>query len=641
MKPMTLVLFALLACAAAPAVAQRPALIETPSLAEDVAARHLPPVAERVPQEPAIADFGGTNSKIGRHGGEIRLLMNQSRDVRMMVVYGYARLVGYDHNFNLVPDILAKVENERDRVFTLHLRPGHRWSDGNPFTTEDFRYWWEEVVGNRQLAPLGPPKMMTVDGKPPKFEVLSPTAVRFTWEGPNPYFLQALAGPAPLYIYRPSHYLRQFHQKYADAAALAEAVKQASVRNWAQLHNRQDNQYRNDNPDLPTLDPWVVQTKPPADRFVFTRNPYYHRVDAEGRQLPYLDRVAMNIADGRILPTKTSAGEADLQSRGLTFANYTFLRQASKRNDFDVRLWDTARGAQVALFPNLNVNDPEWRALNRDVRFRRALSMAVNRREINQVVYFGLALEGGNTLLPASPLYNAEDRAAWSRFDLNEANRLLDEIGLTKRDSRGVRLLPSGQPVEIVIETAGEDTEQTDVLELVHDSWMQAGIKLFTKPSQREVFRNRIFAGQTTMSIWSGIENGLASPGMSPEEFAPTSQQQLQWPKWGQFYETAGTSGEACDDPAARELLQLAAAWRDAPDLESRYAIWRQMVRINADQVFSIGIVASVKQPVVVSRRLRNVPEVGVHNWDPGAFFGIYRPDTFWMAMPGTTAGAR
>ena len=627
---------------ALPAAAQqRPRLLETPNLAADVDAGRLPRVRERVPEEPYVSSFSTTGATIGRHGGELHMLIGRAQDIRMMVVYGYARLVGYDANFNLEPDILRAIDVDHDRVFTLHLRHGHRWSDGQPFTAEDFRYWWDDVAHNKRLSPYGVPKTMLVDGKEPKFEVIDPVTVRFTWASPNPYFLPALAGASPLYIYRPAHYLRQFHEKYADPAKLKDEVKAAGARNWAQLHNRKDNQYKNDNPDLPTLDPWVVQTPPPADRFVFLRNPYFHRIDAEGRQLPYIDRVVMGVVDGRILPAKTGSGETDLQARGLTFNNYTFLRQAAKRNDFSVELWKIARGAQLALYPNLNAADPVWRGLNRDVRFRRALSLAINRHEINQVAYFGLALEGGNTLLPDSPLFRPEDRAAWSQFNLQEANRLLDEIGLTKRNSDGIRRLPDGRPLEIIIETAGEDTEQADVLELIHDSWLDAGIKLFIKPSQREVFRDRIFSGDTVMSIWPGLENGLVTADMAPDEFAPTSQQQLQWPKWGEYSETSGKSGEKPEDPVVQKLLELHTAWRNASGLEARRAIWRQMIEINADQVYSIGLIAGVKQPVVLSRQLRNVPKEGVYNFEPGAFFGIYHPDTFWWDKPATTAEAR
>jgi peptide/nickel transport system substrate-binding protein len=625
-------------CVLTPATALAVTPIEPTNLASEVAAGRLKPVAERIPRLPKIINPDRADIVPGRHGGEMRMVMGRAQDVRMMVVYGYARLVAYNTKFQLEPDILAKVENEGDRVFTLHLRPGHRWSDGQPFTAEDFRYYWEDVANNRNISPAGPPRALTFDGKPASVEFPDPHTVRYSFAGPNPFFLTQLAGPSPLYIFRPAHYLKQYYQKYTDANTLAENVRKANARNWSQLHNRLDNQYRNDNPDLPSLEPWVLQTRPPADRFVFVRNPYYHRLDMEGRQLPYVDRVVMNIADGRLIPAKTGAGEADLQARNLAFNNYTFLRQAQKRNDFTVHLWDSAKGAHLALYPNLNVNDPVYRDLVRDVRFRRALSLAINRREINQVAYFGLALEGANSVLPSSPLYKPEYRDSYSRFDLREANRLLDEIGLTKRDGRGVRLMKDGRPLEIIVETAGEDTEQTDVLELVHDSWMAAGVKLFSKPSQREMFRNRVFAGQSVMTIWTGLENGVPSADMSPEELAPVTQQQLQWPKWGQFIETGGKSGEKVDIPAALDLERLNAAWSRAKDIEERAAIWHQILKINAEQVFTIGLIAGVKQPVVVSNKLRNVPAQGIFNWDPGSFFGIYRPELFWFGEPGQTA---
>ena len=185
--------------------------------------------------------------------------------------------------------------------------------------------------------------------------------------------------------------------------------------------------------------------------------------------------------------------------------------------------------------------------------------------------------------------------------------------------------------MEIIVETAGEDTEQTDVLELIAENWAEIGVKMFIKPSQREVFRNRIFSGQALMSIWSGLENGVATPAFSPQELAPTSQQQLMWPKWGQHFETSGKMGEAPEMPLVQELLQLSAEWIEATDIKRREAIWHRMLEIHSDQVFSIGVVSGVKQPVVVKHGLMNVPEKGIYNWDPGAHFGIYRPDTFWF----------
>jgi peptide/nickel transport system substrate-binding protein len=604
---------------------------ETPFFQADVDAGRLPPVADRLPAEPAREPLQEAGLKPGQHGGTLNLLMAKANDVRQMVVFGYARLVGYDSRLTLQPDLLASYTEEEGRIFTLRLRKGHRWSDGAPFTTEDFRYWWEDMANNPELSPSGPPIQMLVDGVPPTVEILDKTTIRFTWPAPNPAFLPALAGARPMTIFAPSHYLRQFHGRYQDPAKLEAMVKETKRRNWASVHNRMDDEYKNENPDLPTLGPWVNTTRPPAERFVFRRNPFYHRVDPVGRQLPYIDEVVISLAAAQLIPAKAGSGESDLQARYLSFSNISFLKQNEEQYGFNTLLWRTGKGAHLALFPNLNHQDPVWRNLFRDARFRRALSLAVNRDEVNQVIFYGFALPAGNNLLPDSPLYQAERDKRWTGFDLAAANRLLDESGLP-RGAGGVRQLPDGRPLEIVVETAGESTEQTDVLELVGRTLLKAGIKIYSKPLQREVMRNRVFAGEAQMAIWSGLENGIATDLMSPAELAPTSQQHLQWPRWGQHWETKGQAGDPIDMAEPQRLFDLYREWRVARTAAERTRIWEEMLDIWTDQVYTIGLVSGVLQPVVVSRRLQNVPNEGFFNWDPGAHFGAYRPDRFWLA---------
>lgn len=607
-----------------------PGLTEPLSLVDDVAAGRLPPVVERIPAEPSIADFS-YGQTIGRYGGQLRLLMGRAKDTRQMVVYGYARLVGYNRDFEIVPDILKDVTVEDGRIFTLHIRKGHRWSDGHPFTAEDFRYYWEDIANNDEMSPAGLPQALTVNDQGPRFEILDEQTVRYTWPQPNPYFLPALARASPLFIYAPAHYLKQFHARYQDPEVLEEMVEAEGQRNWVGLQLHHARQYKNINPDLPSLQPWVLQTRPPATRFVFRRNPYFHRLDPKGQQLPYIDEVAMTIASAKLIPAKAGAGESDLQARGLGFSDYTFLKQGEKSSNFRVLLWKTAKGAEMALYPNLNTTDEVWRRLFRDVDFRRALSLGLDRHEINQVIYYGLAREANNSVLPESPLYREKYAKAWTGFAPERANRILDTLGLTERDSRGLRLLPDGRPMELIVETAGEDTEQSDVLELVRDSWMRLGIKIYTKPLQREVFRNRIFAGTTLMSVWFGLENGIPTPDSSPQELAPTSQQHLQWPKWGQYHQTNGNAGEPIDMEWPRRLARLNEDWVQARSREERAEIWHRMLDIFTDRVFTLGLVSAVRQPVVVNKRLRNVPDVAIYNWNPGGHFGVYRPDTFWF----------
>ncbi|MEO3435452.1 ABC transporter substrate-binding protein [Inquilinus sp. CAU 1745] len=607
------------------------ALVETPSLEASVADGTLPPVAERVPDNPLVVDFEALGKELGQPGGQIEWLARRSRDIRIMNVYGYARLVGYDTDFNIQPDLLESYEVEEERIFTFHLRPGLRWSDGAPFTAEDFRYYWEDVALNDDLKPYGPDYRLIVDGQLPTFEVLDDYTVRYTWPTPNPAFLPALAGAAPLYVYAPAHYLKQFHAAYTDIEELEAMAEAEGQRNWAALHIIKGDLYDAENPDLPVLQPWVNTTPSPAQRYVFERNPYFHRIDPAGHQLPYLDRVIVNITESSLIPAKTGAGESDLQARGLRFDNITFLKEAEERGDYTVRLWPTSLGSEIALYPNLNAADPVWRELNRDARFRRALSLAVNREELNQVLWFGLARPGNNTVLPESPFFDEERFHLWATYDIDRANALLDEIGLTERNDEGLRLLPDGRPLEIVIESTGERSIEIDALELIADSWRKIGVGLFVNQSQRDVWRNRIFAGEAVMSVWTGLDNGLITRSTVPVELAPVDQNWLQYPAWGQHYQTDGVAGTAPDLEWAEELMRLYDEWRTATEIERRVEIVDRMLDIHAEQVTSIGTVQGVLQPVVVSNSLHNVPVEAIYSWDPGAHFGIYRPETFWV----------
>ena len=596
-----------------------------------VEAGTLPPANERLPKTPRVINLAAMGRIPGRHGGDIRTLIGGQKDIRLMTIYGYARLVGFDEKLNLQADILESFETIEDRIFTFRIREGHKWSDGSSLTPEDFRYCWENVQNNEDLSPGGIAPYLMSGGKPPVFEIIDDRTVRYSWELPNPDFLPKLAAAQALSMVMPAAYLKQFHEKYQTEEKLAELVKKYKVKKWAALHIRMSRQYRPENPSLPTLDPWRNTIEPPSEQFVFERNPFFHRVDENGLQLPYIDRFILNSSTSSLIPAKTGAGESDLQSTGLDFSDYTFLKDAEKRHQFKVSLWKKTQGSRLALLPNLNYADPAWRELLRDVRFRRALSLAIDRREINMAVFFGLAKESADTMLPESPLYRPEFANAWISHDPDRATALLDEAGLAGRDGEGQRLLPDGRQVQIIVETAGESTLETDVLELVADYWSKIGISLFIRTSQRDVFRSRATAGEIMMAIWSGIDNGLATAEMNPGQLAPTANDQLQWPVWGMHYETHGEKGSAPDLAEAAELMRLYEAWRISKSTAERTEVWQRILSLYCDQVFSIGIVNATLQPVVQSSRLRNIPFNGLYSFDPTCYFGVYMPDTFWL----------
>ncbi len=602
---------------------------EIPYFREAVEKGTLPAMQKRLPEEPRVVPLMEGQVE-GQYGGSLHTLITGASDVKLMFVYGYARLVGFTPDLGIAPDIARDFEVEDNRVFTFHLRKGHRWSDGASFTSEDFRYWWEDVANNKKLSPTGPPASLLVDGKYPEVTFPDELTVRYSWQKPNPNFLALLAGASPLLIYRPAHYLKKYHDRYVDKSKMSK-IQKIKFKSWASNHNRKDNLYKFDNPDLPTLQPWRNTTSAPANRFVGVRNPFFHRIDPSGRQLPYIDRIILSISEGKLISAKAASGDVDLQARAIKLQDATFLKENEKRSKYRTLLWPTVRGSHFALYPNLNAVDPVWRRLLRDVRFRRALSLGIDREEINDVLFFGLATEGNNTVQSQSRLYSEDLRTRWAKLDVEQANKLLDDVGLVQKNEEGIRLLPNGEPLLLIVETAGESSEQADVLELIRDSWREIGISLFIKPSQRSVFRNRIFAGETILSVWSGFENGVPTAASSPAVLATTSQTSYQWPKWGQYFETKGQSGEPADMPEAKRLNALYEKWQNAATREIQAEAWQEMLEIHAEQQFTIGVVSGILQPIVVKNILKNVPKKAIFNWDPGAQFGIYHPDLFWF----------
>ena len=635
MRKFLLALAATLAFAPLAAHSDGPVLQESSFWAQEVNAGSLPHEQDRIPSEPLVVDLEAKGRSFGRQGGTLRTLISRTKDVRQMVVYGYARLVGYQPDYTLAPDILAAVDVEEGRKFTLHLRPGHRWSDGMPFTSDDFRYWWENVANDPDITPSGPPDFMIVDNRMGKVTFPDEHTVVFEWQIPNPNFLPLLAQASPPFIYRPAHYLSQFHKKFADPDALVEKIKAARVKSWAALHNKRDNMYKFDNPALPTLQPWINTSDKDSSRKLFVRNPYFHRIDSRGVQLPYIDVVQMTVVGGGLIAAKANAGEVDLQARGLDFPDVAILKKGeADGGKYRTLLWANGAASQIAIYPNLNFADPVWREVMRDVRFRRALSLGIDRRMINRALYFGLASEGGMSALSQSALYNDDNTHAWSMMNLAHANALLDDMGLTDRTPAGLRKLPDGRPMEFVIETAGERSEEENALAIIADTWRDLGIRLIMRPLDRDILRNRIYAGRTMASVWFGWDNGLPGPSTSPSYLAPTNQEFFAWPMWGQYYQTVGQAGSPPDMQPAKRLMLLANDWNHTDDPQVREDIWKRMLAIHAEQQFAIGVLAEAPQPVVVSNDLMNVPEHGIWAFDPGAHFGIHRIDEFYFQDP-------
>ena len=608
-------------------------MIETPSLADQVKSGALPPVDKRIPEQPWIVkQFAGGDGP-GKQGGQLNMLVASARDTRLMTVYSYTRLIVYDDKFKLHPDILESYEVKDGREFTLKLRAGHKWSDGHPFTTEDFRFFWEDVANNKELSPSGPSVELLVDGKPPKVEIIDERTIKYSWDKPNPYFIESQARAAPLFLFRPAHYLKKFHAKYTPRGDRQVGQGRHRAASWVQIYRRLDVMYGNDNVDLPSLNPWVNTTPSPAQRFVFARNPYYHRIDEKGQQLPYIDDVIFTVAATNLIPAKAGLGEADLQPRYLNMRDYTFLQKSAKTSGVDVRLWESGSGSQIALYPNLNANDEEWRKLMRDVRFRRALSLAIDREELNQVVYLGLAKPSNNTIMERSELFKPEYATKWAQYDPKLANKLLDEIGLTKRDPQGIRLLPDGRPATIVVEHASEETEDADALQLIAEYWKKIGIKMLTKPQTAREFPAAHLLGRGDHDRLRRRRDRRADAQHQPQGVRADHAGRPAMVPLGHVRRVQGQAGrEVRHGRRPASCSTTSRSGRPRPTTPSAARPGTRSCSANADEVFSIGTVNGIRQPIVVGPKVRNVPKEGYYAWDPGGYIGLYQPDTFWMA---------
>jgi peptide/nickel transport system substrate-binding protein len=315
------------------------------------------------------------------------------------------------------------------------------------------------------------------------------------------------------------------------------------------------------------------------------------------------------------------------------------LKEGEKAKGYTTLLWPYARGTELALYPNLNTVDPVWRQLNRDIRFRRALSLGIDRKTLNNALLFGLGTEGNNTIVAESPLFSQELRTTNADYNPGEASRLLDEIGLTKRNGAGIRLLPDGRELEIIVETDGESSLVVDGLTLIGEFWREIGVRLFVKPQDRTVLRNRSYAGLTVMVAAPGLDNAIPTVIMPPTELAPMRQDNYTWPKWGQFVETKGKNGEQVDIPEAQRLLDLYTTWMNTGNRDVQRDAWNEMLRNHAENQWSIGTISGALQPIVMRNGLQGLPAKALYSWEPTAMIGIYRPDEiFWNKAAGKEA---
>ena len=586
---------------------------EAPMLADLVKQGKLPPVEQRLPQEPLVV---APLEEIGQYGGTWRRAAVGVSDVGIINSrITYENLVRWSADGKkVVPNVATKWKIEDGgKTFTFYLRKGIKWSDGQPFTAEDIVFWYKEVLLNKDLTPTFP-TWLTVDGKPGKVEKVDDYTIRFKFDAPYGLFMQILAGPNALGITQyPAHYLKQFHINYTPKEKLEAMAKEAGFQLWHQLFsNKQSWQ----NPDCPRIWAWVITTPPPSNIVIATRNPYYWKIDTAGNQLPYIDKIRFDIVENvEVLNMKAMAGEIDMQFRHIVWTNYTLFMENREKGNYRVLKWTSAEGSNALLMPNLNHKDPVLRKLFENLDFRRALSLAINRDEINQIAYLGMGKPRQAAVIPQCPYYKPEYEKAYAEYNPAKANQLLDKIGLTKRDKDGFRLRPDGKTLTVTIEYAPIFGPWTDVVTMVKKYWESVGIKTLLKEESRDLFTTRAQAGELDIGIWTMdrcftplVEPLYWLPGM-PSGTPPNNANEY-W-RW---YRTGGKEGEKPPEDIVK-VYQLYDKAKSTTNETARTNYAHEIMRLNAKNLWVIGIVGVLPQIVIVKNNFRNVPEDAIQDW--------------------------
>ena len=585
-------------------VEQNRAMAEAPMLAVRVERGELPPIDQRLPENPLVVPVYG---EPGLYGGTWRKFDISPDLPTMKLINGYTPLVRWKPDVSgVMPGLAERWEFSADgRKITFHLRRGVKWSDGHPFTSESVAFWWALCLDDRH--PDTPPEWAFSNGKRVEVSTPDPYTVVFEYEGPF-YFLPLVMATGfwtPERVLAPAHYLREFHPDHNPA-----------YEDFTEMERKRN---PSANVDLPALGPWEMSyLSPTADRAVFTRNPYYHGVDPEGRQLPYIDQVeCIRVQSPEAGVLYAISGSLDAQFRLINFQDYALLKRFAEKGDYKVHTWEDGSGAWHTVYINWSTPDPRKRELFRDPSFRRGLSHAIDRERINQIIWQGTAEPRQATITDEAWHFNSPRgrdvlhrwKNAWARHDLREANELLDAAGLTGRDDAGFRTFPGGEPLELVLDIY-DIPHAADQAELIKDDWKQVGLRVRIRQSGDVDLGARVNRAKFEMYLRITSELDLFT---YPSHVFPT-QIQTWHPAIGRWYTTGGEEGEAPEPGGVMDqLLKIYEQTKAEPDLEKRHGLVLEAIELHLEHgPFMIGTTGRQKHLVVTTNAMRNVPTGGI-----------------------------
>ena len=579
---------------------------ESPMLSELVDQGALPAVGERLPEDPLVIV---PPEQMGPYGGTWTRLASGPKDIGILEArLAYDGLVRWGPMANeILPNLAVRWTIEDSaKTFTFWLRRGVRWSDGHPFTADDIQFWHEDVLLNKEITPVIP-RDFKREGQALTFEKIDDYTVRFRFASPNGLFLQAMAsGRGYEMVRHAKHYMKNYHPRYTPKEKLLAMAAERGFDLWSKMY---DDTWRWRNMGTPRLWPWILKDPPPARPAVLVRNPYYWKVDPDGNQLPYIDRMTFDIYDAETINFKAINGEMGMQSRHLKLQNYPLFMEGRQKGGYRVNHWISPGMGNNAIALNLNHPDPVIKHIYHDRRFRIALSHAIDRDELSEADYFGKAEPRQIAPLKTSPYYVEGMAEDYIEYNPAISNRLLDEMGLPEKNDAGMRLRPDDDPIIIRLETTSLDDRG---LELISGYWTAVGIRTEIKEEARQLFYERKKGLLHDGGIW-GAGNGQ-SPLVDPRWHIPFSDESIHAVDYARWFRTDGKRGEM-PPPDIVKCIELYREIERTPDEAEQVRLYKEILALNRKNLWVIGTVGSLPSIFVVRDDFRNVPDVAMGGW--------------------------
>jgi peptide/nickel transport system substrate-binding protein len=588
----------------------------------------VPSVANRLPSEPLVY---APYDSIGKYGGTLDVLSNATEaGTSDFLSVRHVNLVRYSDDLQtIVPNIAKDWKWNSDFTqLTFYLRKGHRWSDGAPFTAEDVKFWYDHL-GLSPLVMEKPKDYLLVAGKRMTVEVVNPQTVIFNLPAPKPGLLAHFA-TSFAQGFQPKHFLAPFHPELsANADKLAQkagfenglAVIKAYFGNsdWTDtpspLLNSPDKVAKLPADVIPTLESHITITDTTEGRHLVA-NPYFHIVDTQGNQLPYIseqDEIYANDNEVRIL--KLVNAEADYKSQSLQLPSAPILLENQQKGDYTIHLRPEITLSTFSF--NVTSADLEKRKVFGDLRFRQAMSVAINRAEINEVAFFGQGTP--KQYIGFSPRPGFVDKkweSHMAQFDPGMANRLLDEIGMKDTNGDGSRELPNGNKIVINLQFSTQGVAG-QVVELVAQNWSDVGIKTTVKEVTPDEFRSAQSSNALDVTIWRKSQpmaimlgnNELWVPPFSDYFGIRTGM------LWAEYVDSNGSKG--VKPPAyVTQMIDDINAFQSAPagSAESN-KLGARLVKNMVGNLLFIGI-AQAPAPIYHRNALKNFTEFKTHSYE-------------------------